>query len=58
MGLIQEAKAEKSIEALKALFSPNAKVKREGKILLVPSKDVVPRRYNKTRNRRLSACRL
>lgn len=58
MGLIQEAKAEKSIEALKALFSPNAKVKREGKVLLIPSRDVVPRRYNKARNWWLSTCRL
>lgn len=45
MGLIQEAKAEKSIEALKALFAPNSKVKRNGKIICVPSLDLVPRGY-------------
>lgn len=58
MGLIQETKAEKSIEALKALFAPNTKVKRNGKILSIPSQDVVPRWYFKIRNRRFSTCRL
>ena len=42
MGLIQETKAEKSIEALKAMFAPNTKVKRNGKVLSIPSEDVVP----------------
>ena len=42
MGLIQEEKAEKSLEALKKLASPNAKVKRNGKILEVDSTKVVP----------------
>ncbi len=42
MGLIQETKAEKSIEALKAMFAPNTKVKRNGKIISIPSQDVVP----------------
>ena len=42
MGLLQEAKAEKSIEALKKMTSPTAKVKRNGKILQIPSEDVVP----------------
>ena len=42
MGLIQETKAEKSIEALKAMFAPNTKVKRKGKVLSIPSEDVVP----------------
>ena len=32
MGVIQEAKAEKSIEALQKMTAPTAKVKREGKI--------------------------
>ena len=58
MGLIQEAKAEKSIEALKALFAPNSKVKRNGKLVTVPSCDIVPRRYSKIRNRRPSPSRL
>ena len=42
MGLIQETKAEKSIEALKAMSAPNTKVKRKGKVLSIPSEDVVP----------------
>lgn len=42
MGIIQEAKAEKSIEALKALFAPNSKVKRNGKVITVPSSELVP----------------
>lgn len=58
MGLIQEAKAEKSIEALKALFAPNSKVKRNGKLVTIPSCDIVPRRYSEIGNRRLSTCRL
>ncbi len=40
MGVIQESKAEKSLEALKKMSSPMAKVKRNGKILEVDSKDV------------------
>ena len=42
MGVIQESKAEKSIEALQKLASPNAKVKRNGEIKWVPSEEVVP----------------
>lgn len=42
MGLVQEAKAEKSLEALKTMTAPLAKVKREGKILTIPGKEVVP----------------
>ena len=42
MGVIQESKAEKSIEALQKLSSPQAKVKRDGKIKIVPSEDLVP----------------
>ena len=41
MGVIQEYKAEKSIEALKKMSAPTAKVKREGKILTIPGTDVV-----------------
>ncbi|MFR5684525.1 MAG: cation-transporting P-type ATPase, partial [Clostridia bacterium] len=33
MGVIQESKAEKSLEALKKMSAPLAKVKREGKIV-------------------------
>lgn len=42
MGVIQESKAEKSLEALKKMSAPLAKVKREGKIVTVPSEEVVP----------------
>lgn len=42
MGLIQESKAEKSLEALKKLSSPTSKVKRNGKILTIDSEEIVP----------------
>jgi len=42
IGFIQEARAEKAMEALKQMVTPKAKVKRGGKVELVPSKDVVP----------------
>lgn len=42
MGLIQEAKAEKSIEALKKMSAPVAKVRRNGKISTVNGEDIVP----------------
>ena len=42
MGLIQENKAEKSLEALKKLSSPVAKVRRDNKTITIPSKDLVP----------------
>lgn len=42
MGLIQENKAEKSLDALKKLSSPTTKVKRNGKIITVDSELIVP----------------
>jgi len=42
MGLIQEAKAEKSLEALKTMTAPIAKVRREGRLKDIPSAEVVP----------------
>ena len=42
MGLIQEAKAEKSIEALKKMSAPVAKVRRNGQVLTVNGEDIVP----------------
>ena len=45
MGVIQEAKAEKSLEALKKLSAPTAKVKRDGKIKEIPSSKLVPGDY-------------
>ena len=42
IGVIQENKAEKSLEALKKLSSHVAKVVRDGKLSVVPSKELVP----------------
>ena len=42
MGLVQEAKAEKSLEALKDMSAPVAKVRRNGKIATIKSTEVVP----------------
>lgn len=42
MGLIQEEKAEKSLEALKKMSAPNAKVRRNGKIQEIEASKVVP----------------
>ncbi len=42
MGVIQEAKAEKSIEALKQMTPPKAKVIREGKTHEINAQDLVP----------------
>lgn len=42
IGLIQENRAEKSIEALKKMSAPIAKVRRNGKIFTVNGEDIVP----------------
>ena len=42
LGLIQEAKAEKSLEALKEMTAPVTKVRRNGKIVTINGTDVVP----------------
>ena len=42
MGVIQESKAEKSLEALKSMTAPVARVKRDGKIVTIKSEEVVP----------------
>lgn len=42
MGLVQEAKAEKSLEALKKMSAPTCKVKRGGRIATIKGEDVVP----------------
>lgn len=42
MGVVQESKAEKSLEALKKMSAPNAKVKRNGEIVQMPSSNLVP----------------
>lgn len=41
LGLLQESKAEKALEALKKLSAPTAKVKRDNKIMNIPSEEVV-----------------
>lgn len=45
MGVVQEAKAEKSLDALKKMSAPTAKVKRDGIIKEIPSTEVVPGDY-------------
>ena len=42
MGVVQESKAEKSIEALQKLAAPQAKVRRNGEVKSIPSQEVVP----------------
>lgn len=42
IGVAQENKAEKSLDALKKLSSYSAKVIRDGKLMVVPSKELVP----------------
>ena len=42
IGVAQELKAEKSMEALKKLSAHTAKVIRNGEMVIVPSKDLVP----------------
>lgn len=42
VGVIQESKAEKALEALKKLSTPKAVVKRNGIISEIPSEEVVP----------------
>ncbi|MDF2881497.1 MAG: calcium-transporting ATPase [Clostridiaceae bacterium] len=42
VGVIQESKAEKSLEALKKLSTPKAVVKRDGELREIPSEEVVP----------------
>ena len=42
LGIYQEGKAEKSVEALQKLSAPNAKVIREGNLLTLPASEIVP----------------
>ncbi|KGM97960.1 ATPase [Clostridium novyi A str. 4552] len=42
IGVVQESKAEKSLEALKSLSTPKAIVKRDGNLKEIPSEDIVP----------------
>ena len=42
IGFIQETRAEKAMEALLRLAAPKAKVRRDGKVLTCPAKEIVP----------------
>jgi P-type Ca2+ transporter type 2C len=42
IGFIQETRAEKAMEALLELAAPKAKVRRDGKVLICPSGEIVP----------------
>ena len=42
VGVIQESKAEKALDALKKLSTPKALVKRDGTIKEIPSEEIVP----------------
>lgn len=42
VGMIQESKAEKALDALKELSTPKAIVKRNGELVEIPSEEVVP----------------
>ncbi|MCX7825802.1 MAG: HAD-IC family P-type ATPase, partial [Verrucomicrobiae bacterium] len=42
IGFIQEGRAERSMVALKKLASPKSRVRRDGKVVSVPSRDLVP----------------
>lgn len=41
LGVVQEGKAEKAIEALQKLSAPQAKVRRDGKVALIKTEDIV-----------------
>ncbi|MGM9614767.1 MAG: calcium-translocating P-type ATPase, PMCA-type [Oscillospiraceae bacterium] len=42
MGVVQESKAEKALEALKGLSAPHARVIRDGKEAVIPADELVP----------------
>jgi len=42
VGIVQESKAEKALDALKKLSTPKAVVRRDGELCEIPSKEVVP----------------
>lgn len=42
VGIIQESKAEKALDALKKLSTPKAVVRRDGELKEIPSREVVP----------------
>ncbi len=42
LGVVQEGKAEKALEALQKMSSPNARVFRNGKLEIIPARELVP----------------
>lgn len=42
IGFIQETRAERAMEALIQMAAPKAKIRREGKVKLIPAKEIVP----------------
>ena len=42
LGFIQEYRTERSLQALQQLAAPTAKVLRDGKVMTIPARDVVP----------------
>ena len=42
MGVVQESKAEKSLEALKKMSAPSSKVRRNGEIIQIATAELVP----------------
>ncbi|MDD4504691.1 MAG: HAD-IC family P-type ATPase, partial [Clostridiaceae bacterium] len=42
LGVVQEGKAEKAMDALKKMSAPNARVYRDGHIIIIPAKNLVP----------------
>jgi len=42
LGVVQEGKAEKALEALKKMAAPNARVLRNGKVEIIPARMLVP----------------
>jgi Ca2+-transporting ATPase len=42
LGVVQEGRAEEALAALKKMASPNARVLRQGHILTIPSRELVP----------------
>ncbi len=42
LGVVQEGRAEQALAALKQMSSPNARVLRDGHLITVPSRDLVP----------------
>ena len=56
MGVMQESKAEKALEALKNLSAPHARVLRDGKEAIVDASKLVVRRHRPAGSRATS-CR-